>query len=60
MKTIALSNGTECAMFQEKNCFICSKYNYEEPNESCEAEIKIGFGVELSDEEFKDGSYRNT
>ena len=45
------SCGTDFAMWQERNCWKCRRFKYEEPDKSCEVEIKLTFGNELTESE---------
>ena len=45
------SCGTDFVLWLEKNCEKCRRYNYENPDKSCEVEIKLQFGTELTDSE---------
>lgn len=44
MKTNSFSNGTELTYFQDRNCFMCKYYNYQDVEKSCQVEIKLSLG----------------
>ena len=53
MKKPTFSNGTECTMWQERNCFNCTKYENESTEiekAGCPIAFTIDFAEPLSDE----------
>ena len=43
--------GTDFMVWLEDNCEKCRRYNYENPDKSCEVEIKLQMGNDLTEDE---------